>query len=64
MHPTHRTRYSDASTFDEICVLCGVTDTSNDQNEPCTYRHVSKPQLDVILSALWKARERWVEEQA
>lgn len=23
-HPTHRTRYSDASTFDQVCVLCGA----------------------------------------
>lgn len=25
-HPTHQTRFSDASTFDEICVKCGATD--------------------------------------
>lgn len=25
-HPSHKTRYSDASTFDEICDLCGATD--------------------------------------
>lgn len=25
-HPSHKTRFSDASTFDEICVLCGATD--------------------------------------
>ncbi len=28
VHPTHVTRHSDASTFDEICVLCGNTDTA------------------------------------
>ena len=26
MHPSHVTRFSDASTFDEICVNCGATD--------------------------------------
>lgn len=26
LHPTHRTRISDASSFDEICILCGATD--------------------------------------
>lgn len=25
-HPSHETRISDASTFDEICVNCGATD--------------------------------------
>lgn len=25
-HPSHETRFSDASTFDEICVNCGATD--------------------------------------
>ncbi|MDD4931787.1 MAG: hypothetical protein PHG66_06625 [Candidatus Colwellbacteria bacterium] len=26
IHPSHVTRFSDASTFDEICVNCGATD--------------------------------------
>jgi hypothetical protein len=25
-HPSHKTRSSDASSFDEICILCGATD--------------------------------------
>ena len=25
-HPSHKTRLSDASSFDEICVHCGATD--------------------------------------
>jgi len=25
-HPSHKTRLSDASTFDEICEICGATD--------------------------------------
>jgi hypothetical protein len=27
-HPSHKTRSSDASSFDEVCVLCGATDIS------------------------------------
>ncbi len=27
-HPTHKTRISDASSFDEICVVCGATDVA------------------------------------
>lgn len=27
-HPSHKTRSSDASTFDEICKLCGQTDVT------------------------------------
>lgn len=27
MHPSHRTRYSDSSLYDEVCVLCGATDS-------------------------------------
>ncbi len=26
LHPSHVTRFSDASSFDEICTLCGATD--------------------------------------
>lgn len=34
----HRTRFSDASSFDEICVTCYATDRRNDDrlNKPCT----------------------------
>ncbi len=28
LHPSHKTRYSDASTFDEICTLCGAKDVT------------------------------------
>lgn len=36
-HATHKTRFSDASTFDEICELCGATDTSGSTllSKPC-----------------------------
>jgi hypothetical protein len=26
LHPSHVTRFSDASSFDEICINCGATD--------------------------------------
>ncbi len=29
-HESHRTRISDASSFDEICVLCGARDITGD----------------------------------
>ena len=36
----HKTRFSDASTFDEICENCGATDAngSNLLNKPCPKR--------------------------
>ncbi len=27
LHPSHITRFSDASSFDEICINCGYTDS-------------------------------------
>ena len=39
VHPSHKTRGSDASSFDEICVFCGRTDTVpggwGKLSEPC-----------------------------
>lgn len=26
LHPSHKTRISDASSYDEICTVCGATD--------------------------------------
>lgn len=46
-HPTHKTRFSDSSFYDEKCVLCGVTDM-RDINEreraaaPCKVNHTSR----------------------
>lgn len=36
-HPTHQTRYSDSSMYDEVCTLCGATDArgSTKLDEPC-----------------------------
>jgi len=35
MHESHKTRMSDSSLYDEVCVNCGVTDTMKQGNEPC-----------------------------
>jgi hypothetical protein len=41
-HHSHVTRYSDASTYDEICVNCGATDQVpggwGKLVEPCTFK--------------------------
>lgn len=29
-HPSHKTRYSDSSIYDEVCIYCGATDASGD----------------------------------
>lgn len=36
-HPTHKTRYSDSSLYDEVCTQCGGTDGIGDRslNAPC-----------------------------
>jgi hypothetical protein len=36
-HPTHKTRYSDSSLYDEVCTLCGVTDYNGmkELDKPC-----------------------------
>lgn len=35
----HITRFSDASTFDEICVKCGETDAYGPISGRCDYSH-------------------------
>jgi len=35
----HVTRFSDASTFDEICVKCGATDACGPIDGACAYSH-------------------------
>lgn len=39
VHPTHKTRFSDSSFYDEVCTLCGVTDTDGmaDLSKPCSH---------------------------
>jgi hypothetical protein len=34
-HPTHKTRYSDSSFYDEVCTLCGATDSGELLKVPC-----------------------------
>lgn len=36
-YDTHKTRFSDSSLVDEICVKCGATDAIGDDrlNQPC-----------------------------
>ena len=36
-HPSHKTRYSDSSVYDEVCVYCGATDASGSVGlkKPC-----------------------------
>jgi len=29
-HPSHKTRYSDSSFYDEVCTVCGATDGRGD----------------------------------
>ena len=31
----HKTRYSDSSLYDEVCEVCGATDSNGDLNGPC-----------------------------
>jgi hypothetical protein len=37
-HPTHQTRYSDSSLYDEVCTLCGATDARGSDRlyQPCS----------------------------
>lgn len=36
-HPSHKTRFSDSSLYDEVCVNCGATDGRGDNrlSLPC-----------------------------
>jgi hypothetical protein len=52
VHSSHDTRFSDASTFDEICKNCGATDTagSGTLHLPCTAKPASdEPVITVRL---------------
>lgn len=46
-HPSHKTRISDSSIYDEICTLCGATDArgGNRLNEPCPK---AESKLDLV----------------
>lgn len=54
-HPSHKTRYSDASTFDEVCEQCGATDEqgSTRLSEPCPNAPPpARSERDAFLAAL------------
>lgn len=56
-HPSHKTRMSDASSYDEICVNCGATDTTGGWGalaKPC-------PATPAVAAARLSIKE-WVEE--
>lgn len=46
MHPSHKTRFSDSSLFDEICVYCLHTDSDRERRleKPCPAAPVQPPQ--------------------
>lgn len=50
LHPSHRTRFSDASTFDEICELCGAHDEVpggwGQLEEPCIASDEQRKEYD------------------
>lgn len=52
LHPSHETRISDASSFDEICIHCGATDgigTWGAIADPC--KAVSSEPVDALAEA-------------
>lgn len=42
---THEWRYSDSSSYDSVCVVCGCTDTSASANLPCT---INMPAIRLV----------------
>jgi len=45
VHPSHKTRYSDSSLYDEVCVACGANDgraTKTRLDLPCNYPRVER----------------------
>ena len=45
-HPTHKTRYSDSSQYDEVCEYCGTTDGHNGRlEEPCLGHYVKREKV-------------------
>jgi hypothetical protein len=44
--PTHKTRFSDSSLYDEVCIYCGATDGRGDNRlgDPCPNR--ASPKKD------------------
>lgn len=42
---THEWRYSDSSSYDSVCVVCGCTDTSTSAKLPCT---INEPAIRLV----------------
>jgi hypothetical protein len=48
LHPSHKTRVSDASSFDEVCIYCGATDELGSWGnlaKPCPDKTIKKKDL-------------------
>ena len=47
-HDSHKTRYSDSSIYDEVCIYCGATDArgSDKLEKPCPNSN-GKPEYDI-----------------
>lgn len=61
VHPSHITRISDASTFDEICDACGATDTRGSDllSKPCSGSRSSKPIPECKKPTMVSFKEYW-----
>ena len=64
-HPSHKTRFSDSSLYDEVCIHCGATDLTpggwGKLAEPCpdsilTAKQATKLMLDRFPKDVWKKR--------
>lgn len=47
----HRTRYSDASTFDEVCIYCGMTDAVPGKGPVDLYECPATPEHKDLVDA-------------
>ena len=49
-HPTHKTRFSDSSFYDEVCTLCGKTDSNGmeELDKPCSPRVLYSSPGEVV----------------
>lgn len=52
-HPSHQTRYSDSSLYDEVCTLCGATDARGSDllYQPCSASARAPAVLDPAVPA-------------
>lgn len=56
-HPSHKTRFSDSSLYDEVCVYCGATDGAGDNRlrEGCPQAPAPEPSADYERQAFLTA---------